>query len=249
LAGKQTDALLARLREQRDAQAWRASRQERAGLDEPAGPNKPAAQRKRDGQDEPTARDKAACPEEPAVQRKRHGQDGHEGQSGNGNGERAVLADIASMRRELLRWNLLEHDRKALIEGLRAIYRDGRRRYRRVRHAGAHDHERMHDWRKRVKSLYYALDMLGGRRRPGTASLARRADLLGETLGAEHDLWMLASFLRQDPLLDGDTSEMLLGLIERRRRRLQQLALRQGAELYRRKPSRFAKRAGRALAR
>ena len=41
---------------------------------------------------------------------------------------------------------------------------------------------RMHEWRKRVKDLRYAAEILGLR------PLARRADALGELLGEEHDL-------------------------------------------------------------
>jgi CHAD domain-containing protein len=163
--------------------------------------------------------------------------------------ELAVLADIAEMRRDLLRWNLLEHDDKALCVGLRAIYRDGRRRYKRVKRSRASDPEQVHDWRKRVKSLYYALDMLGGKRASATAKLARRADRLGDLLGEEHDLWMFASFLEDEPRLERHTRERLLTLIERRRKRLRKRALKLGSRVYAHKPGRFAARAGRALSR
>jgi CHAD domain-containing protein len=163
--------------------------------------------------------------------------------------EPAVLADIAEMRRDLLRWNLLEHDSDALTAGLRSIYRDGRLRYRRIKRSHARDPERMHDWRKRVKGLYYALDMLGGKQAAPTAKLTRRADRLGEALGEEHDLWMLAGFLQREERLDKQTRDLLLELIERRRERLGKRALKLGRRLYAHKPGRFAVRAGRALSR
>lgn len=163
--------------------------------------------------------------------------------------ELVVLADIAEMRRDLLRWNLLEHDREALSVGLQAIYRDGRLRYKRVKRSRARDPERMHDWRKRVKSLYYALDMLGGNQVSATAKLTRRADRLGDILGQEHDLWMFASFIEDEPRLDDQTRERLLALVERRRKRLRKRALQLGSRLYARKPRRFAARAGKALSR
>jgi CHAD domain-containing protein len=163
--------------------------------------------------------------------------------------ELAVLGDIAEMRRDLLRWNLLEHDREALSGGLREIYRDGRRRYKRVKRSRARDPERLHDWRKRVKSLYYALDMLGGKQVPATAKLTQRADKLGDVLGEEHDLWMFASYVQDEAALDDETRERLLTVIERRRMRLRKRALKLGSRLYARKPSRFAERAGKALSR
>ncbi|HEU0250193.1 MAG TPA: CHAD domain-containing protein [Solirubrobacteraceae bacterium] len=165
------------------------------------------------------------------------------------NPELAVLADIAEMRRDLLRWNLLEHDDEALSVGLQAIYRDGRRHYKRVKRSRERDPERMHDWRKRVKSLYYALDMLGGKRASATAKLTRRADRLGDVLGEEHDLWMFASFLEDEPMLDRHTREQLLTLIERRRKRLRKRALKLGSHLYAHNPGRFAERTGKALSR
>lgn len=163
--------------------------------------------------------------------------------------ELAVLADIAEMRRDLLRWNLLEHDREALRVGLQAIYRDGRRRYRRIKRSRGRNPERMHDWRKRVKSLYYALDMLGGKQVSATAKLTLRADRLGDVLGEEHDLWMFASFLGDEPQLDHQTRERMLGLIEHRRENLRKRALKLGSRLYACKPRRFAASAGRALSR
>jgi CHAD domain-containing protein len=163
--------------------------------------------------------------------------------------EPAVLGDIAEMRRDLLRWNLLEHNPEALSGGLREIYREGRHRYKRAKRSNARDPERMHDWRKRVKSLYYALDMLGGKQASATAKLTRRADRLGDVLGEEHDLWMFASYVQDEPELEDKTRERLLSVIERRRKRLRKRALKLGSGLYARKPSRFAESAGKALSR
>jgi CHAD domain-containing protein len=107
----------------------------------------------------------------------------------------------------------------------------------------------MHDWRKRVKSLYYALDMLGAKQSPIATKLTRRASRLGETLGHEHDLAMLEEYLQGEQLLDAETQEKLSALIERRRARLRKRALKLGSHLYARSPRRFAARAGKALSR
>lgn len=163
--------------------------------------------------------------------------------------EQRTLADIAEMRQDLLRWNLLEHEGEALTSGLRRIYREGRRRYKRAKRSHGADPARMHDWRKRVKSLYYALEMLGGKQEKTTAKLTRDADRLGDTLGQEHDLWMLAEYLEGEERLDRETRELLLTAIERRRERLRKRALKLGARVYARKPSRFAACARKALAR
>jgi hypothetical protein len=80
----------------------------------------------------------------------------------------------------------------------------------------------------------------GARRGSGPlASLARRADELGELLGEEHDLVLLAGRIRSDKALGGRARKVLLKLIARRRSRLQRQALRRGERLYRRRTRSF----------
>jgi CHAD domain-containing protein len=163
-----------------------------------------------------------------------------------------VLADITDMRRHLARWNLVEHDFEAIAPGLKRIYREGRRRYARVKREHARNAEDVHDWRKRVKSLYYALDMLGGASAKGARGATRRAERLGNLLGEEHDLWLLAAYVEQHPDAFGeDTSahETLLKLTERRRERLRERALELGARLYELGAGDFTRRIGNLLAR
>jgi CHAD domain-containing protein len=172
-----------------------------------------------------------------------------------------VLEGIATMRRQLAHWNLLDRDFEDLAAGLRRIYKEGRKRYAQVRHeqryTGAQsDHvpsdQAMHDWRKRVKSLYYALDMLGGKRAKGARKATRRADRLGDLLGEEHDLWMLSLYTEEHlDAFGGDSRARadLLALIERRRRRLRKRALKLGARLYKHSPDRFTQRLRTAFSR
>ncbi len=161
-----------------------------------------------------------------------------------------VLEDIATMRRQLTRWNLVDHDFQALAPGLRRIYDEGRRHHAHVKHEQAGNAQALHNWRKRVKSLYYALDMLGGKKAPGARRATRRADQLGDLLGEDHDLWMLSVYLEEHPdALAGESParETLSKRIERRRKRLRKQSLKLGARLYRRKPGAFTRRIGHAL--
>jgi CHAD domain-containing protein len=167
-----------------------------------------------------------------------------------------VLKDIADMRRDLARWNLGKHDFGMLAPGLERIYREGRRRYARVRNERRGNAEHVHDWRKRVKSLYYALDMLGGKNtmnaHPPARRAIRRADHLGDLLGEEHDLWMLLAYVEQHADAFGEHAtarKKLVKLVERRRKRLRKRALKLGQRLYKRKPSGFARRIASALSR
>ena len=146
------------------------------------------------------------------------------------------------MRARVVLWRLPERGGIELIEpGLKRCYGEGRRRYRRVARGKGEQVRAMHEWRKRVKDLRYAAELLG--RRP----LARRADELGELLGEDHDLALLAERVRVRPKrsageharLPRKTRKLLLKLIARRRRELHRRALRDGKPLYRRAPKRF----------
>jgi CHAD domain-containing protein len=163
-----------------------------------------------------------------------------------------VLRDIAAMRDQLARWSLVDVDFDTLAPGLQRIYREGRHRYARCARKHGREEQDVHDWRKRVKSLYYALDMLGAKKKKGARGATRRADRLGDLLGSEHDLWMLCIYVEEHPEAFGaDTAAKaeLLKRIEQRRKHLRKRALALGARLYKRKPGKFTRRIGRALAR
>ncbi len=204
-----------------------------------------------------------------------------------------VLADLRAARGGLAEWTPSRRDGFEAVEpGLRRIYRQGRRRLRRAARGRGGTARAMHEWRKRVKDLRYAAEMLdridpdereksgrgpgkrgrersGGRKNaPPLRRVARRADELGELLGEEHDLVVLAERVRATGkrrgagkrggrpssqhdrvVLDKKTRRTLLKLIARRRKRLRRVALRKGKRLYRRRPGKFVRRVGEAYAR
>jgi CHAD domain-containing protein len=111
----------------------------------------------------------------------------------------------------------------------------------------------MHEWRKRVKDLRYVTEMLASRGKTAgkddqrLRGVASRADALGELLGDEHDLAVLAQWIRQNgkrrrTRVGRKTRRTLLKLIERRRRELRRRALRDGERLYRDSPKQFLRR-------
>ena len=155
-----------------------------------------------------------------------------------------VLYELTGLRERVQLWSLPERPGIAVVESdLRRMYRQGRRRHRRAEQVdpstpgGA---RALHEWRKRVKDLRYAAEMLDLR------TIARDADALGELLGEEHDLALLAALLapRGRGPFKGKRGKQarraLLKQIARRRRRLHKRALREGERLYRRKPKNFA---------
>ncbi len=173
-----------------------------------------------------------------------------------------ALAQLLGLRARVATWPLdAGADVAALEQSLQRIYATGRRRMRRAAGAeGERAGRRLHEWRKRVKDLRYVAEMLdreragdaGGKRRARAQAgfarkVAKRADELGELLGEEHDLVVLAERVRSEARAGGalrgrGSRKALLKAIARRRRRLRRRALRDGAKLYARKPKRFARR-------
>jgi CHAD domain-containing protein len=149
-----------------------------------------------------------------------------------------VLGLLRATRLELERWRPSQGDRATAREGLHSIYRQGRLRQRRAHKANTS--EALHDWRKRVKDLRYAAEALKLRK------VAETADRLGETIGEEHDLWLLSQRLRRHrSCFKGNKAarKALRRLIAQRRQRLRKRAFRLGKELYKQPPKRFVRRA------
>jgi CHAD domain-containing protein len=174
----------------------------------------------------------------------------------------AVLTELYAFRGRVSTWQLAPRPGIALVEhDLTGIYKQGRKRHLRVLRGKGDRTVVLHQWRKRVKDLRYAAEMLQRRdarkRRPSDQrlrELARRADTLGELLGEDHDLAVLAQRLRTGKHTHpraGDarawrtkpsTRKALLKAIAKRRRQLQKRALRDGARLYRHPPRKFFSR-------
>jgi CHAD domain-containing protein len=180
-----------------------------------------------------------------------------------------AISELRAFRARAADWKLAPRPGIASAEpGLRRLYRQGRRRRRRAAAAGKRKRTRaMHRWRKRVKDLRYAAEMLdrvepsprvptdglGGRRAPKRSRplerIAKRADQLGETLGEDHDLAVLSDWIRVEGKRRGirrRTRRRLLEAIARRRRILQTRALRRGRRLYGDPPGKFVNRVRRA---
>jgi CHAD domain-containing protein len=189
-----------------------------------------------------------------------------------------VLGDLRAVRHRVAGWQIVgPPSLDALEQDLQRLYRQGRKRMRRAARGKGDRARAMHEWRKRVKDLRYAAEMLerrdpreGKRRRrskkDAAASsihrLARRADRLGEALGEEHDLAVLAQRIGArgerggshapglgSAALGRRNRRTVLKLIARRRRKLRSRTLRDGARIYRRRPKKFLRRLRRAYER
>jgi CHAD domain-containing protein len=196
-----------------------------------------------------------------------------------------VVDDLRALRVRVSTWELADPGGIEAIEpALERLYGKGRRRMRRAKRTRGERARgrRLHEWRKRVKDLRYAAEMLereevGGKgasaKKSGASAkrsarkhkargqgryirkLARRADELGELLGEEHDLAVLAERVREEAKATRasgapgpGTRKLLLKLISKRRKKLRKRALRDGERLYDRSPKRFVRRVHSAAA-
>jgi CHAD domain-containing protein len=154
-----------------------------------------------------------------------------------------VLLQLAGSRERVAAWRLPERAGIGTMQdGLRLTYREGRRRFRRAGGGRGGRLRRMHEWRKQVKHLRYAAEILD------FEDLARRTNELAEMLGEEHDLALLAKRIRaasREEKRGAGARGRLLKVIARRRRKLRRRSLALGGRLYRRKPRAFIKRIGR----
>ena len=119
---------------------------------------------------------------------------------------------------------------------IRRSYKNARRAMRQARDANTSDD--FHAWRKRVKTLWYALRLVERRMQP----LGRRLtalDRLQTWLGEDHNLLVLRTPFIMGPRVAGVGA--VKGLAERRQQELRRKALRLGARQFGHKPKEFAR--------
>jgi CHAD domain-containing protein len=159
-------------------------------------------------------------------------------------------AEAASVVVELLReargrvaqWPLERDGFEAVHDGLRRIYRQGRRDWR-AAHANPTP-EAFHEWRKRVKDLWYHCLILEEAWEPVMTALADEAHELADRLGDDHDLAVLLAWaLEHATALDGmERVRAFEEVVQRRREQLQAEAFVLGERLYADTPGVFVER-------
>lgn len=136
------------------------------------------------------------------------------------------------------------HDWSVLGPAVRHIYRQGR--YLLPTATGHPADQALHEWRKHVKYLRYALKVLGPIQPAVLGALAKQAQGIGEQLGEAHDLALLHA---RAQLLEGRTGpgrRHLLQAIEHQRTQRAFAALVAGERLFQPRPREFEQQLGRA---
>jgi len=133
---------------------------------------------------------------------------------------------------------------KVLSTGLKSSYGQGFNKY----HIALKDPsiENLHEWRKRIKDLWYQIRLLNAVWPEQMDAAAQELETLSEFLGDDHDLVMLQIAATECCEQDGKLEEweLLQGLIKQRQAELRKAAFTLGARFYAEKPSAFCKRLG-----
>ena len=127
---------------------------------------------------------------------------------------------------------------KAVRPGLEEIYGDGRAAYRAARKKPTT--ENLHEWRKRVKDLWYSATILRPAWPAMMSELSAEAHVLSELLGEDHDLAMLAE------RATGKKHKQLRRAIAKRRARLRSARSRWASACTRRSRRASSRRVGAA---
>ncbi len=141
---------------------------------------------------------------------------------------------LERLSNRVMQWRVGTHGWSVLGPASKRIYRSGRRA---LPPARPRPTERaLHEWRKEVKYLRYALEMLAPMRPRKVARLARQAEQLTDCLGEAHDLAMLVQKARVFAKRNRANLQPLFTILDRQREQLSLDALSSGARLYRAKP-------------
>jgi CHAD domain-containing protein len=157
--------------------------------------------------------------------------------SGVDNWRKDVEAQLKAARQETGHLPTGKLKETCLFRGIKDSYRRGRQGLELA--GSARSNQNLHEWRKRVKDLWYQLRLLepfGSKKLAATVADLKK---LGEKLGDDHDLVMLEEAAQSVPMKPIEL-EKLVGAMAARRQKLQKAASKLGGRLYADKPRKFA---------
>ena len=156
----------------------------------------------------------------------------------------AALAaeEIAAGRAAIEKWAFAKSGWKLLTPGLKRSYGRGRDRFHDV--LADPSPVNVHEWRKRVKDLWYHLRLLRDSWPEVLGEMSDQAHLLSDLLGDHHDLGVLAEDVqgRRDLAGDREGTDAIVGVIEGRQGEILETAVPIGERLYADSPKAFVTR-------
>lgn len=158
------------------------------------------------------------------------------------NGDDRAASALRYARGRAADWQLRVGGFALIGEGLRKSYDEGQRAMERT--LRTEEETDLHEWRKRVKDLWYQMQMIGAASSEQFAGYAIVLEFLADRLGSEHDRAVLREVALDDPSLfiDRAERELLVALIDRERRTLRKDAFNLGRRIYAANPRDFIDR-------
>jgi len=152
-----------------------------------------------------------------------------------------AAAELAAVRERVDEWPLRDEGFAAAAAGLRRLHGQGRQAMDRALEKG--DDQSWHEWRKRVKDLWYALRILKSVAPGQLSGPTDEASDLSDVLGDHNDLAVLAETVieHHDELAPGH-AELVRAALARRRDTLRLTAVPLGMRLYAERPKPFVRR-------
>jgi CHAD domain-containing protein len=156
--------------------------------------------------------------------------------------QKEAIPQLEAVRAGLINWPLDGLNWKLICDAVGKIYKRGQRALATT--VEDPDAENFHEWRKRVKDVWYQLRLLQPLNRRVLEEMAHDAEVLGELLGREHDLDFLGVRLERETGDEALSDELaqLQKPITKRCKRLRRDALELGRRFYAEPARAFAKR-------
>jgi CHAD domain-containing protein len=171
--------------------------------------------------------------------------DGHDARIAARRSQVAALEELRGLRLDVDRSRFGGDGWKAIESGLVRSYTQGRKAFRRARSGGSL--EDLHEWRKRVKDLWYQERLLTAACGQAVRGHSKDAHLLADLLGDDHDLGLLREQLTDREVPVPVDVDAVITLVDYRREELQNEAVRVGARVYAEKPKAFKRRMRRSF--
>jgi CHAD domain-containing protein len=152
---------------------------------------------------------------------------------------RKAKAKLKSARKQIKSWHLDGLKWSDLSCGNQRTYKQGRKAFHKAERTRAP--ENLHEWRKRVKDMWYQLRVLQSARPRVIKKCAHKMKRLSEYLGDDHDLTMLKEAVKNAKFAKPQT-RLLDELADSKREALEKAAFELGHRLYAEKPSAFGHR-------
>ena len=151
-----------------------------------------------------------------------------------------VRRRLEQTRRNFHRLRLRGTDRKIVEAGLRAVYRQGRKRMKVA--IGQGRDNAFHRWRIRAKNLYYELEFLEPVWPKELHQMLSRLSRLQNGIGLDHDVAVLRAWLKKTPEAFGGNEAVrrVIACLDGETRELRQASVPLGQKIWRQKPRRFA---------